>query len=150
MKKRWTPNKPIVKDGRRQFTIWQKRLILREHVEEGLSVSLLSRKYQVHPVTIYNWKRMIDLAGDPVDPHAAIDDLLAELERLKKENHRLKFAVGDLTLEKLCQQEVIDSLKKKSRDTLLETQRESSSTEAEPSVESVESLGEADSGSTNS
>jgi transposase-like protein len=150
MKKRWTPNKPISKDGRRQFTIWQKRLILREHMEEGVSVSLLARKYQVHPVTIYNWKRMIDLAGDPVDPHAAIDDLLAELERLKKENHRLKFAVGDLTLEKLCQLEVIDSLKKKSRDTLLETQRESSSEMAEPSNGSAESLGEADSGSTNS
>jgi transposase-like protein len=150
MKRKWTPNKAVTRDGRRQFTIWQKRLILREHVEEGVSVSLLSRKYQVHPVTIYSWKRMIDLAGDPVDPHAAIDDLLAELERVKKENHRLKLAVGELTVEKLCQQDVIDSFKKKSRDKLLGKSQESSPAEATPSNESVESSGEVDSGSTSS
>jgi hypothetical protein len=28
---------PVTRDGRRQFTPWQKRLILREHVEQGVS-----------------------------------------------------------------------------------------------------------------
>jgi transposase-like protein len=148
--KKWTPNTPVTKDGRRQFTVWQKRLILREHLEQGVSISLLARKYQVHPVTIYQWKRMVDLAGDPKDPHASIDELLAEMDRLKKENHRLKLTVGDLSVEKLCQQEIIESLKKRSRDKLLERSRESLSRKAVPSNASVESSDEADSGFTTS
>ena len=32
-------------------------------------------------------------------PHGSIDELLAELDRLKKENHRLKLTIGDLTVE---------------------------------------------------
>lgn len=105
-------HKPVTRDGKRQFTVWQKRLILREHVEQGISISLLARKYQIHPVTIYGWKRSVDLAGEHKDPHASIDELLAELERLQKENHRLKISIGDLTVEKTCQQEIIESLKK--------------------------------------
>ena len=31
MKKQWIPSVPAVKDGRGEFTVWQKRLILREH-----------------------------------------------------------------------------------------------------------------------
>jgi len=66
--KKWTPIEQVTKDGRRQFPVWQKRLILREHIEQRVSISLLARKYQVHPVTIYNWRRMVDLAGDHEDP----------------------------------------------------------------------------------
>jgi len=146
--KKWTPIEQVTKDGRRQFTVWQKRLILREHVEQGLSISLLARKYQVHPVTIYNWRRMVDLAGDPEDPHGSIDELLAELDRLKKENRRLKLTIGDLTVEKACQQEVIESLKKRAREQLLQKSHESSSRKDSPSGESVESSDERDSGST--
>lgn len=129
-KRKWTPNVQITKDGKRQYTVGQKRLILREHVEQGVSISALSRKYQVHPVTIYSWKRMINLTEEFKDPHGSIDELLEELDRLKKENHRLKLAVGELTVDKTCQQELIDSLKKKSREVLLKESRKPSSPSA--------------------
>jgi len=32
--------------------VWQKRLILSAHVEQGTSITCLTRKHQVHPVTI--------------------------------------------------------------------------------------------------
>jgi len=81
---------PVTRDGRRRFTVWQKRLILREHVEQGVSITYLSRKYQVHPVTIYSWKRMVDLSAEMKDPHASVDELLRELDQLRKENDRLR------------------------------------------------------------
>ncbi|MCH2534990.1 MAG: hypothetical protein MK008_11160 [Bdellovibrionales bacterium] len=31
--------------------------ILSEHIDGGISVSELRRKYQIKPVTIYSWKR---------------------------------------------------------------------------------------------
>jgi transposase-like protein len=150
MKKSWTPNKPVAKDGRRQFTVWQKRLILRELVEQGRSVSLLARKYQVHPVTLYNWKRTIDLADDFKDPHGTIDELLAELDQLKKENHRLKMAVGDLTVDKACQQEIIESLKKRAREALLAKSHTKSSRKGTQDDERADSSAEAANGSTTS
>ena len=81
-------------------------------------------------------------------PHGSIDELLAELDRLKKENHRLKLTIGDLTVEKTCQQEVIESFKKRAREQLLQKSHGSSSRRDSPSVESVESSDERGSGST--
>lgn len=114
--KETTVRTPVTRDGRRQFTVWQKRLILREHVEQGVSITYLARKYQVHPVTIYQWKRVVDLCGKMKDPHGDMDELLEELDRLRKENHRLKLAVSELVVEKSCQKDVISEFKKREDD----------------------------------
>ena len=107
---------PVMRDGRRSFTILQKRLILREHIEQGVSITYLARKYQVHPVTIYGWKRVVDLSGKMKDPHSSMDDLLGELDRLRSENHRLRASVADLVVEKSCQQDIINEFKKREED----------------------------------
>ena len=137
--KETTIRTPVTRDGRRQFTVWQKRLILREHVEGGVSITYLARKYQVHPVTIYQWKRMVDLSAEMKDPHGSIDDLLQELDRMRKENHRLRLTVSDLVVEKSCQQDVIDAFKKREEDEKFARLRKQQFAKGTPSKESAES-----------
>ena len=48
-----------LKETRKRYGYQEKRLILEEHFNSGLSLSAISRKYQVHPVTLYNWKRSL-------------------------------------------------------------------------------------------
>lgn len=132
-------HEPVTKDGRRQFTVWQKRLILRELLEGGTTVSALSRKYQVHPVTIYQWKRVVDLTGTMKDPHASIDELLQELDKMRKENKRLRDAVGDFVVEKACQQDIIEEFKKREQNEKFEKLRKESSRKEEQQPESAES-----------
>jgi transposase-like protein len=124
---------PITRDGRRQFTVWQKRLILREHVEQGTSITYLARKYQVHPVTIYGWKRMVDLSAEMKDPHASVDELLRELDQLRRENDRLRLAVADLVVEKAVQGDVIDAFQKREQNEKFEKLRKKSSPQVTPS-----------------
>ena len=101
--------------GRRRFSYEQKRLILKEHLNEGATVTSLARKYQVHPITIYNWKRMMDPNSDPPQPNNSYDELLKELEELKKENQQLKKCVGELKLDNDAQKQLLDKFKKKQR-----------------------------------
>lgn len=130
---------PVTRDGRRQFTVWQKRLILREHVEQGVSITYLSRKYQVHPVTIYSWKRMVDLSAEMKDPHASVDELLRELDQLRKENDRLRLAVADLVVDKAVQADVIDAFKKREQNERFEKLRKKQSSKVTPSDASAAS-----------
>ena len=130
---------PVTRDGRRQFTVWQKRLILREHVEQGVSITYLSRKYQVHPVTIYSWKRMVDLTAEMKDPHASVDELLRELDQLRKENDRLRLAVADLVVDKAVQADVIDAFKKREQNERFEKLRKKSLSKDMPSDASASS-----------
>jgi transposase-like protein len=37
----------------------QKEQIFKEHLEHGLSISTVSRKYQINAVTLYAWKKML-------------------------------------------------------------------------------------------
>src|SRR5262249_37178086 len=82
---------------------------------KGVSITYLSRKYQVHPVTIYSWKRMVDLIAEMKDPHASIDELLKELDQLRRDNDRLRIVVSDLVVEKAVQGDIIDAFKKENK-----------------------------------
>jgi len=44
---------------KRVFTSEQKVKILREHLENGVSVSELCERYQIHPNNFYNWKKKL-------------------------------------------------------------------------------------------
>ncbi|BBH53984.1 transposase [Fluviispira sanaruensis] len=48
-------------EPRRRFGYQEKRAILEEHFNLGLSLSVLSRKQQIHPVTLYSWKRSLSI-----------------------------------------------------------------------------------------
>jgi len=48
-----------------RYTDQEKALILKEHIDDGLSVSQLASKYNMHPNVIYNWKnKMIESVAD--------------------------------------------------------------------------------------
>lgn len=96
--------------GRKRLSIDQKNLILQDHFEKGVSISELARKNQIHPITLYNWKKkMADTKDkDELDIH----EILAENEKLKKENSSLKKPWVPSLMKKKLLKTLMNSLKK--------------------------------------
>ncbi|WGL58827.1 transposase [Pigmentibacter sp. JX0631] len=87
-----------LKETRKRYGYEEKRLILEEHFNSSLSLSVISRKYQVHQVTLYNWKRslcMSDKEANSSSIPSNIQEILAENERLKKRNKHFEKAVSN-------------------------------------------------------
>lgn len=84
-----------------RFSLAEKEQILREHRDEGTSISQLARKNDIPAVTIYHWKRNFNMADDSdeklITP-AKIRELLTENASLKKEVKQLKVKVADLAV----------------------------------------------------
>lgn len=105
------------KRTRRIFSKGQKIEILREVSSGLMSLSDLARKHDIHPVTIYSWKRTLrETMKKPEE--ADIAEILKENERLKLENSALKETVSDLAVGKRileCSLDIYkrDQLKKK-------------------------------------
>jgi transposase-like protein len=108
--------------GRKRLSIDQKHLILSDHFEKGISLSELARKNQIHPMTIYNWKMSDKKKEDELDIH----EIMAENEKLKKENSSLKKSLGSVSHEKEVLKDINDFLKKKYRDQQLKKQKSTS------------------------
>ena len=67
----------------KRFTKDQKSSILSQHLEEGLSISELSRKYQVSAHTIYKWRNaMKEQQSEDKRISLDTDQLLSEIEQL--------------------------------------------------------------------
>lgn len=104
---------------RRSFTKAKKMEILREISSGSIMLSDLARKHDIHPVTIYSWKRTLrENMKKPEEIN--IDEILKENERLKLENLALKETVSDLAVRKRileCSNDIYrrDQLKKKLR-----------------------------------
>jgi transposase-like protein len=100
----------------RRLSVSQKRLILQEHLELGLSVSSLARKYGVNPVTIYSWKRshVMEEKNRKTGPNPQA--LREELERVQRENAHLKKALAEVSVDKSILQDALELYKKKSRE----------------------------------
>ena len=94
---------------KRIYTLNQKKQILREHLEHGLSISAISRKHQVNAVTLYAWKKM--LMGS--DKKISSPEEKLEIERLKQENEALKKVVADLAVDNSILKQANEILKKK-------------------------------------
>lgn len=105
------------KQRRRTFSKGQKMEILREISSGAISLSELARKHDIHPVTIYSWKRTLrETMKKPEE--ADIAEILKENERLKLEVSALKETVSDLAVGKRileCSLDIYkrDQLKKK-------------------------------------
>jgi transposase-like protein len=113
-------------EPRRRLGYHEKRAILEEHFNLGLSLSVLSRKHQIHPVTLYSWKRSLSMTDKPTNSKDNIEEILAEMERLKKENKYLSKAVSTLTIDKAILTDAIEILKKKSQQRALLKQQKKS------------------------
>lgn len=110
----------LVTRGRRVSST-QKNLILSDHFEKGISISELARKNQIHPITLYNWKRKMSDKKDTKAPD--ISEMLAENERLRNENKQLQAALGKTTLEKECLTDIVAFLKKKNLEERLKKRK---------------------------
>lgn len=101
----------VRKNGRR-FSVFEKQVILRQYYKQGVPLATLARRYNVSRGAIYKWKTWIDIKKDPEMPHGKMEQMLAELEKLRSENQILKKSVQDLSYEKTCSKILINELKK--------------------------------------
>jgi transposase-like protein len=97
---------------RKQYSIFEKQLILRQHYRDRVPLATLARQYNVSRFAIHKWKDWVNIDKDPVMPHGKVEQMLAELEKLRQENQVLKKSVEELTYEKTCHKILIDELKK--------------------------------------
>lgn len=111
---------------RKHFTQEKKRLIVNEHNSLGIAIPVLARKYGVHAITLYGWKRSMNDKKEPseIDPEA-IKRLLEENDRLKVENKNLMAKVGDLSIRNEILKDGLDFVQKKAILKALESPKKS-------------------------
>ncbi len=76
---------------RRRFTAEQKRAIVEEAEEPGMSISTVARKYEINPSQVFTWRRLMQegalvAAGseDQVVPLSEVKELKAEIRELQR------------------------------------------------------------------
>ncbi len=84
---------------RRHWTAEQKRALVEEAEQPGMSMSLVARKYEVHPNQLFRWRRLMQEgalvaagAEDQVVP-------LSEVKVLKAKIRELERLLGKKTME---------------------------------------------------
>lgn len=99
---------------RKHFTQERKEFIIKEHYSQGISIPVLARKYGVHAITLYNWKRLMNRKKDesPINPEY-IQKLIEENDKLKSEVQTLKAKVGDLTIKNDILKDGLEIVQKK-------------------------------------
>ena len=68
---------------RKYFTKDQKRKVLDELRTHGMTISVLARKHDIHPVTLHKWKREMGSSKENDQNNQDINELLKENERIK-------------------------------------------------------------------
>ncbi len=76
---------------RRRFSPEQKRAIVEEAEEPGMSISTVARKYEINPSQVFKWRRLMQegalvAAGseDQVVPLSEVKELKAEIRELQR------------------------------------------------------------------
>ena len=85
-----------VGEKRRRWTRAQKEEILRAYDHGASRLAEFSRKHGIHPVMFYKWRREMIQKKMSTPDLSGGHEILADMERTKKENERLKKAVGEL------------------------------------------------------
>ncbi len=104
----------VTSSRRKHFTQEKKQSIIKEHYSQGLSIPVLARKYGVHAITLYSWKRQMNhkKTESPISPEY-IQKLIEENDKLKAENQNLKAKVGDLTIKNDILKDGLEIVQKK-------------------------------------
>ena len=99
---------------RKHFTQQKKEMIVQEHYSTGLSVAVLARKYGIHAITLYGWKRQMNHKKKQaeIDPEF-IQKLIEENDRLRDENKNLLSKVGDLSIRVDILKDAVEIAQKK-------------------------------------
>lgn len=99
---------------RKHFTQEKKQLIIKEHYSQGISIPVLARKYGVHAITLYSWKRQMNHKKDESPINAEyIQKLIEENDKLKAENQNLKAKVGELAIKNDILKDGLEIVQKK-------------------------------------
>ncbi|MEI6806789.1 MAG: transposase [Myxococcaceae bacterium] len=111
---------------RKHFTQEKKRLIVKEHLSTGIPIPVLARKYGIHAITLYGWKRSMNNKKEPseIDPET-IKKLVEENDRLRADNKNLMAKVGDLSIRNDILKEGLDFAQKKAILKALESPKKS-------------------------
>ena len=75
---------------RKHYSSNRKVEILREHLENGVSISELSRRYDIHPNMIHKWKKQLFENAQEVFSQKQKGPLSAENRKIEQLEEKLK------------------------------------------------------------
>lgn len=85
----------------KNFSAEYKTKVVLELLESELTISQLSKKYEITPKTIQNWKKQfLSNASMAFEPAKVVSEYKTEIEELKSENDELAKALGKATVER--------------------------------------------------
>jgi transposase-like protein len=99
---------------RKHFTKTQKLKILNELKSSDMTIAAMARRYEIHPVTLHQWKRSM---SKPLEPKKDEDlkEVLSENEKLKCDIENLKKALGEMAVDNQILKTYNEVLKKNQR-----------------------------------
>jgi len=85
----------------KNFTAEYKTKVVLELLESEETISQLSKKYEITPKTIQNWKKQfLSNASMAFEPAKVVSEYKTEIEELKSQNDELAKALGKATVER--------------------------------------------------
>lgn len=112
------------KSKRKYYTYEQKLELLNQMKISGMTHAEFARRRGIHPVTIYQWKKMMGEKINKVNPD--IEEILLENEKLKNQVKHLKETVGELSIDKKILETAVDIYKKSQLKEKYKSQNKSS------------------------
>lgn len=99
---------------RKHFTKSQKLEILNELKTNDMTIAAMARRYEIHPVTLHQWKRSMSKPQEPKKDED-LKEVLSENEKLKLDNENLKKALGEMAVDNQILKTYNEVLKKNQR-----------------------------------
>ncbi len=99
---------------RKHFTKSQKLEILNELKTSDMTIAAMARRYEIHPVTLHQWKRNMSNSQEPKKDED-LKEILSENEKLKRDNENLKKALGEMAVDNQILKTYNEVLKKNQR-----------------------------------
>ena len=85
----------------KNFSAEYKTKVVLELIESEVTISQLSKKYEITPKTIQNWKKQfLNNASMAFEPARVVSEYKTEIEGLKSQNDELAKALGKATVER--------------------------------------------------
>jgi len=85
----------------KNFSAEYKTKVVLELLESEVTISQLSKKYEITPKTIQNWKKQfLSNASMAFEPAKVVSEYKTEIEELKSQNDELAKALGKATIER--------------------------------------------------
>ena len=85
----------------KNFSAEYKTKVVLELLESAVTISQLSKKYEITPKTIQNWKKeFLSNASMAFEPAKVVSEYKTEIEELKSQNDELAKALGKATVER--------------------------------------------------